>query len=278
MLAKDAYSFFYNSITAYSSSEREAIVRLVLDKLFCCSGVDLMVNKDISFDSLKAQDVVVRLNNYEPVQYIIGCSDFLGLEIIVNKDVLIPRQETQEMVYYICKRYDLSDKKVLDLCCGSGCIGVYVKKKFPRSRVTAVDISHGALSVSQQNATRHHVDIDFKQCDIFSDKIYSLQDFDVLISNPPYVCELEKEHMSKNVLAFEPHEALFVPDDDPLVFYKRIVEIVSYVCKKKCVVFCEINEKYINILEYVFREYYFEHFVVHEDINQKKRYVEVSYV
>ncbi len=276
MLAKEIYSFFYKNVNVYAISEREAIIRLVLDKLFNCSNIDLIVNKDIAFDQPKAKEVVARLNNYEPVQYIIGYSNFLGLELIVNKNVLIPRQETQEMVYYICNNYDLSGKKVLDLCCGSGCIGIYVKKMFSTAHVTAVDISPGALDVAQQNAHRHHVNIDFKQCDIFSDDIYALQDFDVLISNPPYLCDCEKKDMSKNVLDFEPPEALFVADDNPVIFYERIVDITPCVCKKKCVVFCEINEKYITMLHDVFVRHPLESLVVHYDVNNKRRYVEVS--
>ena len=274
MLAREKYSFFYEGISVYEPHEKDSIIRLVLDKVFGCRDVDLMINKDIPFDQNKTQEIITRLNTYEPVQYIIGFSDFLGLELIVNKNVLIPRQETQEMVYYICKNYDLSEKKVLDLCCGSGCIGIYVKKMFPTAHVTAVDISSVALDVAQQNANMHQVDIDFEQCDIFSDNIYALNDFDVLISNPPYVCEREKKGMSKNVLNFEPHEALFVADDNPIVFYKRIIDIIPCVCKKKCIVFCEINGIYVKLILSLFSK---GDVIVHDDINKKKRFIMAVY-
>jgi release factor glutamine methyltransferase len=162
---------------------------------------------------------------------------------------------------------------VLDLCCGSGCICIYIKKHFPKSQVFAVDISEEALNVARKNAEKNNVEIIFKKCDIFSDEILKFKDIDTIISNPPYVCESEKKYIKKNVLNYEPAIALFVKDDNPLIFYKRICEIIPTILKKGGSVYCEINEKYGNKTVEIFKNLHFKKKYIKKDINKKNRFI-----
>ena len=196
------------------------------------------------------QTIIDRLHHFEPIQYIFGHTEWYGLDLKVTQDTLIPRPETAELVERInhekahTKNMPLS---VLDVGTGSGCIAIALKKTHPEWEVTGIDISEGAIEVAKENAKRNGVKVEFRVADIFRtlkerelrDSIDKNPSYDIVVSNPPYICEREKEEMRPNVLDYEPHSALFVPDEDPLKFYRRIASL-----HLGSLLFFEINEAY----------------------------------
>ena len=189
-------------------------------------------NDELLFDGLLQNDfesIQKRLENGEPIQYITGFAWFYGLKLKVNPTVLIPRPETEELVEWVLQTVSKQKGvKILDIGTGSGCIPVTLKVKNPSLQVSAVDISEGALITASRNAFRHNVDIDFKRLDILDETTWSeLEQFDIIISNPPYIPTKEKIVMERNVLAFEPELALFVEDDNALIFYEKIAKFAQ---------------------------------------------------
>jgi release factor glutamine methyltransferase len=179
-----------------------------------------------------------------PVQYIIGKARFLDCEIQVTSDVLIPRPETEELVSFFLKNNNLSNPKILDIGTGSGCIAIAIKKALPEAEVMGIDASGKALEIARKNSFINHAIVDFFPVDIF--KIEARKglpkDFDIIISNPPYVIESQKNEMRKNVLDYEPNSALFVSDSNPLEFYEAIAEFAKYHLKSSGKLYLEINE------------------------------------
>ena len=236
----------------FSSGEAQALIRETMLRLKGYTAVDLVVNgdKDAS-DYLegKVMEVVDRLLGSEPIQYIFNRSHFYGLDFTVTPDVLIPRPETAELVDLIVRRYSSkSDLRVLDLCTGSGCIACALARNLPFSQVTGIDISPKALEVARQNAAELRVRVRFEQADIFTLTAPPSPAYDIIVSNPPYIADSEKPLMEPNVLDHEPHIALFVPDANPLCFYRNIS---SYALKALCpggTVWFEINPLYADKL------------------------------
>ena len=176
-----------------------------------------------------------------PIQYVIGETEFYGLKFSVTPDVLIPRPETEELVDLIIKETSRDEISILDIGTGSGCIAISLAKHLPNAHVTALDISAEALQIAQFNAALNKVEIEGVECDIL--KIESLdKDWDIIVSNPPYVLHSEKEKMQNNVLAYEPHTALFVSDNDPLLFYSKIAQLAHKHLTKNGKLYFEINE------------------------------------
>jgi release factor glutamine methyltransferase len=201
--AQEALSIFY----------RWADARLSLNRMQISMSPDAEVTVDFDSD-------LIRLEKGEPIQYIIGTTWFYGLEFQVTPDVLIPRPETEELVDWIVQSKPKGE--ILDLCTGSGCIAVSLAKTL-NQKVTAVDVSAGALEVAKQNAKLNEVEVEFLERDVLNLEDFSGK-FEVIVSNPPYVRELEKAEILPNVLEHEPHLALFVPDDDALIFYRKIAQ------------------------------------------------------
>jgi release factor glutamine methyltransferase len=190
-----------------------------------------------AIDIPSLNDILLRLKHHEPIQYIFGHTQWMGLDLQVNPATLIPRPETAELVEWIVSTQDKqSALHVLDIGTGSGCIAIALKKHCPAWQVQGIDISEEALEIAQQNAIHNGVDIQWKQMDILAEK----PDFiDIIVSNPPYICHKEKAAMDARVLEHEPHSALFVPDNDPLLFYRRIASM-----KAAKMLYFEINEAY----------------------------------
>ena len=187
---------------------------------------------------------VEELEKDKPIQYVLGRTEFYGLPFIVNSNVLIPRPETEELVEHVIKATShIKNPSIIDIGTGSGCIAIALKKNIPKSIITAIDISEFALEVARHNATLNDVSVSFNRVDILNEETWeALGNFDVIISNPPYVRNSEKSGMKKNVLEFEPSIALFVPDDDPLVFYRYISKFAGEHLKKEGMLICEINQ------------------------------------
>lgn len=192
---------------------------------------------------LAVRSVVKRLQNNEPIQYVLGFTEFYGCKIKVNSNVLIPRPETEELVDLILKNSD-DNLSILDIGTGSGCIPIALKKTNPSFKIVGLDISGGAIELAKESADLNSVSIQFLERNILSDELSDLDKFDIIVSNPPYVLESDKKKMAENVLEFEPHLALFVADADPLLFYNRIADLGLKKLNSKGEIYFEIHENF----------------------------------
>ena len=216
------------------------------------------------------QTIIDRLLHFEPIQYIFGHTLWCGLDLKVTPATLIPRPETAEVVERIKnEKLKIKNYRVLDIGTGSGCIAIALKKAHPEWQVTGIDISAEAISVAKENAVRNNAEVEFRQMDIFSDEIEHFATYDIVVSNPPYICEREKAEMRSNVLDFEPHSALFVPDNDPLVFYRRITSLHwgTYL-------FFEINEVFGTEMQALLAGQGYTDIHITNDIYGKQRIIE----
>ncbi|ORL44227.1 peptide chain release factor N(5)-glutamine methyltransferase [Zunongwangia atlantica] len=202
-------------------------------------------NKELSEAEIgDFEQALEKLASFEPIQYIIGETEFFSLNFKVAPGVLIPRPETEELVQWILDEVSLqqkSDLKILDIGTGSGCIPISLKKHLPKAQISAIDISEEALKIAKINAEQNEVSVDFIQQDILSAEKLP-QQFDIIVSNPPYVRELEKAEMQQNVLQHEPETALYVKDENPLLFYKKITKLAQEGLAKNGMLFFEINQ------------------------------------
>lgn len=231
----------------YPDTETSAIAKSLLTDVFGLSALDLYAGKDNDFSSEnldRLNDILLRLKSYEPLQYIIGETYFYGLRFMVSPSVLIPRPETAELIDWIVSDYkDVPEVKILDIGTGSGCIPISLATVMDKPGVSAWDISEEALNVARKNSEINNVVVNFERVDVLGEDIPDIKT-DIIVSNPPYIGEGEKPEMEKNVLDWEPELALFVPDDDPLVFYRRIAMLGLDILKENGSLYFEINQKY----------------------------------
>lgn len=233
----------------FPSEEIQSFFNILTEKYLDLSRIEIALNpeQEISEEDLeKFQTSLIRLKKNEPIQYIIGEEEFYGLVFKVNKYTLIPRPETEELVDFILsdqklKTANASPINILDIGTGSGCIAISLAKNLPLANVSALDISKETLDIAKENASLNNVEVDFFQADIIELKTLP-QLYDVIVSNPPYVRELEKKLMHDNVLIYEPKAALYVSDEDPLLFYKAISRLALTNLKSGGKLFFEINE------------------------------------
>ncbi|MFR9164983.1 MAG: peptide chain release factor N(5)-glutamine methyltransferase [Dysgonomonas sp.] len=218
----------------YPSSEITSFTGIIVENVIGKSVPMIISDKNIKITSKqenKINEVITRLKQYEPIQYILGETEFYGMKFFVDHNVLIPRPETEELVeLIISENQNKNDISILDIGTGSGCIAIVLKKYLPKCEVSAWDISEEALNAARINAKNNHTDVDFRQVDILSD-FPKDKKFDIIVSNPPYVLESEKSAMDKNVLDYEPHQALFVPDNSALLYYERIADAAKILLK-----------------------------------------------
>ena len=230
----------------YSTSEAACLARIVCCELLGQSTVDYYLGKDIILSVKEDQDlecILARLHNFEPIQYILGEARFLGRTFRVTPGVLIPRPETEELVEIMLK--ELSPvSRVLDVGTGSGCIAISLAKELPESQVTAWDVSGEALSIAAANSKALQASVRFDQRDVLTYEPCVADCYDVIVSNPPYVTEAEKQEMEHNVLDWEPSLALFVPDTDPLRFYRRIAVLGLEMLTSGGILYFEINRAF----------------------------------
>lgn len=231
--------------TFYPSEEINSFFHLLAENYLNKTRVDLALDPELKLNQKEWNLFLTALDRLEeefPIQYIIGHTEFMGMRFKVNKNVLIPRPETEELILWILdsvsKKTELS---ILDVGTGSGCIPISLSKQFPEAKIEALDISKDALQLAADNASENRVNINFMQGDILKIKSLS-QSYDIIVSNPPYIRKSEKAEMKNNVLKFEPDLALFVEDEDPLVFYRKIGALASTGLNKSGYLFFEINQ------------------------------------
>jgi release factor glutamine methyltransferase len=276
---KSVIAFFRSELMDQYSSEEISIF------LFWCfeaflgfkSNTDLVLRADETMsesDLLKFNFAVKDLKKHKPIQYILGKTVFYGLPFLVNEHVLIPRPETEELVDLIVREQEGRLIRILDIGTGSGCIPIAIRKHLPLSDVHALDISASALETAQKNAKLNQVTVSFHQMDVLSEDIsFSETPFDVIVSNPPYVRDSEKSMMDKGVLNYEPHLALFVKDDDALLFYRRICILARIHLKQGGSLCFEINEHLGADVVRLMNEENYREIILHKDINGKERIV-----
>lgn len=229
----------------YPQSEIRGFIRLIFEYIFRMDFTRQLLSRDVEPDPCqrkKTEEIVARLKRSEPLQYILGETEFDGIKIGVNPSVLIPRPETEELVQWISESVSEEPPTILDIGTGSGCIALALKKRFPDARVFGIDFSQKALETARRNARINHLEVSFLYGDVFGPWKTIPKRFDLVVSNPPYVRNAEKKAMSANVLAYEPAEALFVPDTDPLIFFREIARKVSRLLPVDGWLFFEINE------------------------------------
>lgn len=218
-----------------------------------------------------AKDALV---NHCPIQYVIGSGEFLGLNLKIKPGVLIPRPETEDLVVFIRERFRGSEmKKIADIGTGSGCIGLSLKKDFPNAEVHLYDISEKALDIAAQNARDNQLEVYLHSMDVLKTSEME-SNFDLIVSNPPYVCESEKSLMRPNVLEYEPELALFVSDSDPLLFYRKIAKLASESLMDSGSLFFEINERFSKETKTMLEDMGFVQVTVFQDRYNKPRIVE----
>ncbi|MHA7058987.1 peptide chain release factor N(5)-glutamine methyltransferase [Aquimarina sp. M1] len=232
----------------YEPDEILSFFYILSEKILKLKRVDvaMALHTDVDKEQLSQfLDAKKRLSNHDPIQYIVGDTSFYGLLLKVNQSVLIPRPETEELVDWIIKEYHhkVGHRKlrILDIGTGSGCIAISLAKHLPQADVFAVDVSEEALKMAKENALCNKVQIKFYQNNILTMSVLS-NNFDIIVSNPPYVRELEKQEIKPNVLDNEPHLALFVPNNDPLIFYKKITKLAKQSLTSEGVLYFEINQ------------------------------------
>ena len=230
---------------AYSDGEIKALTRILATELLGVSQMAFYMKDDITLTEEQEtllDDAIARLQKHEPIQYILGYSDFCGLRFKVTPATLIPRPETSELVEWIANESN-GTESILDIGTGSGCIAISIANKLPQSKVSAWDISPDALAVAKENSKANSCNVAFETVDILAYEPAGEQ-FDIIVSNPPYIKEVEKEQMEANVLDWEPDTALFVPDNDPLLFYRTIAEKATKMLHPGGKLYFEINRAY----------------------------------
>ncbi|MCH4553007.1 peptide chain release factor N(5)-glutamine methyltransferase [Aestuariibaculum lutulentum] len=234
----------------YGKEEVDSFFFLLIESFYGMTRIKLAIDSEASVENgAKMLEALEQLKDEQPIQYIIGETEFFGLPFKVNPYTLIPRPETEELVEWIIKhqpKLNHETLNILDIGTGSGCIAISLAKNIPTAKVYALDVSPGALSTAKQNAELNNVSIEFIEANILNSETWSddfkNEKFSIIVSNPPYVREQEKQLMKPNVLNNEPHLALFVKDENPLLFYKAIAQFASTNLEPQGALFFEINE------------------------------------
>lgn len=272
---KEAFQNFQSLIQRnYDADEARSISQIVFKEILGYDTIQLILNEnDLLPASIFEQldYIAFQLNEHKPIQYIIGHTEFYELNFEVNENVLIPRPETEELVDWIIKDHrEAQALKILDIGTGSGCIPISLKFNLVNADVSTIDVSEYAIAVAKKNALKNNVDLFFIHQDVLELEHIDA-DYDVVVSNPPYVLESEKSEMRKNVLDYEPSIALFVSNADPLVFYRKIINLIELSSKKPTHLYFEINESYAQQLIKLFDTQLWQDIELRKDIRGKDR-------
>ena len=279
MKLKDLRYYFFNQLNVFSKSEINTFFKLLCEDILEIKPHQIIINAEnrvLDTDLNSFFDAINRLKLNEPVQYIMGYSYFFGNKFKLSPSVLIPRPETEELIYWIFEHYQPFEKlKILELGTGSGCIAVTLAKHFINSKVFALDISDYALEVARFNSESNNTNVIFFKADILNLGVLD-ENYDIIVSNPPYVSKREMSKMSHNVLDYEPHLALFVEDSNPLIFYKSIKKIILSNLSPNGHCFLEINESYGDELMQLYEDLSFDSVVLRKDIFNKNRMIKIK--
>ncbi|WP_422360386.1 peptide chain release factor N(5)-glutamine methyltransferase [Reichenbachiella sp.] len=269
---------FQNTITLlnpiFGLQESQALSYIILEKIFNISKTSIIVNDPYYPDALQLKNfelIVQRLLKNEPIQHIFKEAEFYGNTFYVDKNVLIPRQETELLIQIIGNYKNWEKPKMADIGTGSGCIACSLALSIEGSQIVGYDISPEALQIAQHNASKLNANAVFSPLDILEDEIPH-KELDLIVSNPPYVMDQEKQQMKKNVLDFEPALALFVPDENPLIFYKTIIEKAKKALKRGGVLFFEINEQFGKETLLLFQHHSYNEPKIYKDLHGKQRF------
>ena len=286
-LVRDCRRYYASELEKiYDPNEANALIMILLEHYFSINRVKMALEPELRLSEselLTLHFAVKELLKNRPIQYIIGETEFCGMRFMVDENVLIPRPETEEMVKMIVSRRDKAclvptGCDVLDIGTGSGCIAISIAKLLKDSVVTAIDVSEKALEVAKKNAEANGVNVNFIKDDILKSKNPELHNskFDIIVSNPPYVCDSEKSEMRANVLDYEPSTALFVSDNDPLIFYRKILEFAQKSLKPGGEVWFEINEKFGEEMRNLSLEMGFGNIEIIKDFRERDRIVRAT--
>lgn len=261
----------------YPISEIEGLINYTFKEVLGYNKIDLIMRAEqpvAEHKMIEFAEVIAGLKQHVPIQYIFGRTRFYGVDLLLTDDVLIPRPETEELVHWILNDYKhKSNLRILDIGTGSGCIPVALKANMDDNTIDALDISSDALMVAGQNAVRNSVDVSFYQHDILSSEPFGMAKYDLIVSNPPYVTEAQSVSMLPNVLNYEPHLALFVPDNNPLMFYEAIAHFCKNHLNPGGALYLEINEDYSSHTADLLQAFNFTDIKVRKDLNGKFRMV-----
>ena len=277
MKLKDYRAYFIEKLVhIYDVMEAESFFNITLEELKGWKRLDLAMNPDAILDGGEIEQwntVLSMLEQQKPIQYIFGKAHFYGLEFFVNENTLIPRPETEELVEWIIHENRLREAiDIVDIGTGTGCIAVSLAKNLPGASVKAIDVSEGALEIAMKNAGHNNAVIEFWKTDILQAESLS-EEFDVIVSNPPYVRHLEKEEIRQNVLDYEPHLALFVEDNDPLLFYRKIALLGKSALRQNGRLYFEINQYLGSEMVEMLEQMGYRHVVLKQDIYGNDRMV-----
>lgn len=289
MTIRHIYDHYVKVLTPlYDKGEAEAITNWVFKERLGITKTGLLLQGNESVSEVKANDLaykLVRLMKGEPVQYVLGHAFFMGLKFKVNRHVLIPRPETEELVDWIVREHqDKNTFNILDIGTGSGCIAITLKRFLPQCSVQAVDISAEALKVALENASLNETAVDFSQMDILqaglitpSERVPVEKRFHIIVSNPPYIPSSESVTMPKNVTDFEPPLALFVDDVSPLQFYRAIAAFGKHALLPGGFVYVELHETMASRAAALFEEYGYQQVIIRKDLQGKERMLKASF-
>jgi release factor glutamine methyltransferase len=269
---------YFSSELAHVFSDREIknLTKHVVVDRFQLSEGEYLLSNDIRLsesDLLYFRSIVKRLRKNEPLQYVLGQTFFFGLKLKTDARALIPRPETEELVNWVNESIKTDDLKILDLCSGSGCIALALKSIYMNSKVIGIDVSKDALELAKENAILNGLDVDFNFYDVLNDSMDDFKNFNLWVSNPPYIPRKEESQMNVNVLHHEPHLALFVDDDDPFIFYRKIGANAMVQLSQEGFLFVEIHELMYETVYELFKSQGFVNIQLRKDLQGKPRMI-----
>ncbi len=283
MLLKTYKATFLQELSSlYDAKEIESFFFIVLEHYHQMKRIDLALNPDVAIDAEQLaywNTILAELKKQKPIQYIIGATEFFGLPFLVDENTLIPRPETEELVEWIIQstksEVQNTKLKIVDIGTGSGCIAISLAKNLPNAQVAAIDVSEKALAIAKKNAEINKVTIDFICENVLQLSTFNFRfsTFDIIVSNPPYVRNLEKVEIKSNVLDYEPHLALFVDDDDPLLFYRKIAELAQKNLSENGKLYFEINQYLGNETVDLLQKMGFKEIVLKQDVYGNDRMI-----
>ncbi len=275
MILKEAIEQLKNGLAGVVAEPQEvqAMIRVICEDVFNYDPVDVALRQESELPGFAPQrigEIIARLQRHEPLQYIVGKARFHGHSFKVTPAVLIPRPETEQLVDMIIDENPASDLRVLDMGTGSGCIAISLARALKFARVDALDVSRDALDIARENAADLKVKVRFFECDMLAPQ--PAASYDIIVSNPPYVCWSEREAMERNVKDYEPGQALFVPDNNPLLFYKSIAPYAAQSLEKGGRLYLEINQRFGNEVKGLLQDIGFDEVRIVEDSYGKVRF------